>query len=80
MLSVEVPEFAYSTYADRRVRKFITEVTEAIDGESISDDDLTVDVLSSLFKEVTRANNLIHIGRQLTRANTTRLIIFVQVV
>jgi hypothetical protein len=51
VVSVEVPAFAYSTYADRRLREFITEVTEAIDGECITDDDLTVDVLSSLRKK-----------------------------
>jgi hypothetical protein len=47
-VSVEVPAFAYSAYADRRIREFVAEVSEAVDGECVADDDLTVDVLSSL--------------------------------
>lgn len=50
-MSVEVPAFTYSVYADRRIREFVADVTEAVDGECVTDDDLTVDVLSSLRKD-----------------------------
>jgi hypothetical protein len=45
---MDVPAFAESDYAENRMLKKIADITDDLDGECVTDDDLSIDVLKQL--------------------------------